>query len=358
MNAYTSVVTTLDDADRPLAPPGARLGGGDAGSRWELYRLLADPVRPRLLALTSIEELGVGELADLLREGQPKISRHAAALRDAGLMVARKQGTWTLLRLSASAVDDPVVADAVRAGISSCGADGTLVRVNEVVRARDQATREFFARGQRTAPVGPPPELPAYLAAFAPLLPHRHLAVDVGTGDGSLLDVLAPVFEHVVAVDRSEAQLDLAIERVKRLQLNNVTPIHGEIDGAEVRAAVDEASAGHGGADVVFASRVLHHAATPARAIAALASLLRPARGGDRGGALCVLDYEAHDDVSLREQQADLWLGFDPQELEGLCRSAGLKDIHARRLPPAWQGQGPDRHLTWQLLVGFAATGP
>src|SRR5579871_5746020 len=120
--------------------------GADPGSRWELYRLLADPVRPRLLALTSAEELGVGELAELLREGQPKISRHAAALRDAGLLSARRQGTWTLLRLAAGASEDAVVADAVAAGLASCRADGTLARVEEVVRARDEATREFFAR--------------------------------------------------------------------------------------------------------------------------------------------------------------------------------------------------------------------
>ena len=57
--------------------------------RWELYRLLSDPVRVRLLALVSLEELAVGELAELLNEGQPKVSRHGAALRDAGLVLAR-----------------------------------------------------------------------------------------------------------------------------------------------------------------------------------------------------------------------------------------------------------------------------
>ncbi len=53
-------------------------GALHAVPRWELYRLLADPVRVRLLALTSEEELSVGELSDLLRESQPKVSRHAA----------------------------------------------------------------------------------------------------------------------------------------------------------------------------------------------------------------------------------------------------------------------------------------
>jgi DNA-binding transcriptional ArsR family regulator len=351
MNAYKLLVPPNEEPTTASAsPPGAAA----ASSRWELYRLLADPVRPRLLALASVEELGVGELADLLRESQPKISRHAAALRDAGIVAGRKQGTWTLLRLAPGASEDAVVADAVAAGLASCRADGTLARVDEVIAARDEATREFFARGGRPVKVGPPHELGAYLAAIAPLLPYRRLAVDVGTGEGPLLEVLAPIFEKVIAVDRSDAQLALAAERVRRRELHNVTLVRSEIDGPEVRAALHEALQHHrsGGADVVFASRVLHHAPVPARALRALADLARPPSGEAPGGAVCILDYEAHDDQALREQQADLWLGFEPRELKRLARDAGLIDVSWQRLPAAWQGEGPDRHLAWQLLVG------
>jgi DNA-binding transcriptional ArsR family regulator len=371
MNAYNLFVPPNEDPTTPsLYAPGAA-----ASSRWELYRLLADPVRPRLLALVSVEELGVGELADLLRESQPKISRHAAALRDAGLVAGRKQGTWMLLRLAHGASEDAVVADAVAAGLTSCHADGTLARVDEVIAARDEATLEFFARGGRPVKTGPPHELGAYLAALAPLLPYRRLAVDVGTGEGPLLEVLAPLFEKVIAVDRSDAQLALAAERVRRRELHNVTLVRSEIDGPEVRTALHEAlqhphredpAGGHKprptgraharGADVVFASRILHHAPIPARALRALVDLARPPSGGAPGGAVCILDYEAHDDQALREQQADLWLGFEPRELKRLARDAGLIDVTWQRLPAAWQGEGPDRHLAWQLLVGKRGT--
>jgi ArsR family transcriptional regulator len=345
------LVTAVSDPE-PLSGAQSEGGAGpDPAARWELYRLLADPVRPRLLALTSAEELGGGGGAARLHEGQPKISRHAAALRDAGLLVARRQGTWTLLRLAPGAGGDAVVADAVGAGLASCRADGTLARVEEVIRARDEATREFFARASRPLNVGPPAELAAYLAALAPLLPHRRLAVDVGTGDGALLEVLAPVFERVIALDRADAQIALAAERVRRRELGNVTLVRGEIDGPEVRAAVRKAAPQ--GADVVFASRVLHHAPVPARAMAAIVELTRPARGGEPGGAVVVLDYEAHEDQALREQQADLWLGFEPRELKRLGKAAGLVDARWQRLPAAWQGEGPDRHLGWQLYVGF-----
>lgn len=315
----------------------------DATQRWELYRLLADPVRPRLLALAAAEELGVGELSELLHEGQPKISRHASALRDAGLLSARKQGTWTLLRLTPGVMSDAVVADAVRSGTAACSADGTLARIPEVISTRDAATREFFARGGRPLRPGPPLEFGAYLAVLAPLLPHRALAVDVGTGDGSLLEFLAPIFDLVIGIDRSEAQISLAEERVRRRELNNVKLVLGEYDGPDILNLVQQ----QGGADVVVAARVLHHAPKPARAMNALFHLAKP-----KGGSVCVIDYETHDDLALCEQEADLWQGFDPETLRSLAQAAGLSGIVIRRLPRAWQGDGPDRNLVWQLLVG------
>ena len=344
------VASFSDTPGRAVAQSGP---AARASSRWELYRLLADPVRPRLLALVSIEELGVGELAELLREGQPKISRHAGALREAGLLAARRQGTWTLLRLAPGAMDDPVIADAVRAGLASCEADGTRARIEAVLEARDTDTRAFFARGGRPGPAGPPGELAAYLAALAPLLPHRRLAVDVGTGDGALLEVLGPVFERVIGLDRSEAQLALAAERVARRELDNVELVRGEASGPEIQKAMR--AAGVAGADVVFASRVLHHAPQPGRALADLTLLARPPRGDEPGGAVCVLDYQAHEDQALRDQEADLWLGFEPAELRRLAEEAGLTRVEVRPLPAAWRGEGPDRHLVWQLCTGLRA---
>ena len=346
------------------SPSGLSPSAGEVRApRWELYRLLADPTRLRLLALASNEELAVSELAELLREGQPKVSRHATALREAGLLHARKHGTWVLLRLAAHADGDPVVADAVAAGLELCSADDTLGRIADVIAARDAATREFFARGGRPTRSGPPEELAAYLRALAPLMGPRKLAIDAGTGDGALLEVLAPVFEQVIALDRSEAQLDLARQRADHRQFRNVRFICGEIDGPEIRKGLGRRSRSKNGdegrelgADVVFASRVLHHAPVPARAMDALVQLARPARSHELGGALVVVDYESHHDEALREQQADLWLGFDPAELEALAREAGLGELSRGRLPRAWCGEGPDRHVGWQWLAGRRST--
>jgi len=300
--------------------------------------VLSEPVRLRLLALAGEEELAIGELAELLGESQPNVSRHAAALRQAGLLSDRREGTRTLVRVAPDAGRDAVVADALTNGRAMCEADGSLARVVEVLRAREAATREFFARPAKTRVDGSPAEIGAYLAALAALLPRRALAVDAGTGDGPLLDVICPVYDRVVAVDRSDAQLARARERVAARGFANVTFVRGELEAPEVRHAVG------GGADAVFAARVLHHAPRPSKVVSRLASLCAP------GGALVIVDYARHDDESMREQ-ADAWLGFEPAELRRFARAAGLEDARVTKIPAQLCGRGPDGHLPWQVMV-------
>ena len=322
----------------PDAQPAAR-----SEKRWELYKLLGEPVRLRLLVLAAEEELAIGELAELLGEGQPNVSRHVAPLRRAGLLAVRRQGTRALVRLADGAGDDAVIADALVAGRELCRADGSLARVATVVGARDRAAREFFdTGGDGDRALGSLPlELPAYLSALALLVPDRELAVDVGTGDGSLLDVLAPIYGRVVAVDRAEPQLERARARLSRRAYRNVELVRAELDDVDLVGRV----ASLGGADAVFASRVLHHAPKPAAALASLARLARP------GGAVVVIDYQSHDDERLSEKQADLWLGFDDAELARFAKAAGLERPATATIPAARCGGGPDGHLDWKVMV-------
>jgi DNA-binding transcriptional ArsR family regulator/protein-L-isoaspartate O-methyltransferase len=314
--------------------------------RWQLYRLLSDPFRLRLLALAGVEELALGELADLLGESQPNVSRHAAPLRQAGLLAERKQGTRTLVRLPPEALSDAVVRDAVAAGRALCEEDGSLERVAAILRGRDEKTREFFAKASRdSVELGLAPELPAYLSAFGALLPRRELAVDAGTGDGVLLDLLAPVFARVIGVDRSAAQLERAARRVKQRGYANVELLQAELGAPELLASTG------GGADVVVAARVLHHAPLPRVALVELSSLLRA------GGRLLVIDYARHTDEQMAAAQADVWLGFEASELLELSREAGLEDARVLPIPQSYAAAASDGHVGWQLLAASRPAG-
>src|SRR5687768_7968185 len=76
----------------------------------EIFRSLGDPTRLRIIALLRAMELSVGELAQVLGQSQPRVSRHVKILIDAGLAERRKEGSWVFLSLADAARTEPLFA--------------------------------------------------------------------------------------------------------------------------------------------------------------------------------------------------------------------------------------------------------
>src|SRR5512133_3483876 len=255
-----------------------------ADGRWNLYGLLAEPVRLRLLALISEDELGIGELAELLSESQPSISRHAATLRSGGLIAERRRGPRCFLRLAEAAARDPVVVDAVSEGRRLCIDEGRLERVAPIVRRRAANPRDRRAsRAEESPPPPLAPELPMYVRALSMISVERDLALDVSAGDGALLDALAPFFRRVVALEHRTAKWELASSRLRQRGYKNVELLRAELVDREVRQRVGA------GAGAVFARNLLARSDSPAVTLAVLAALLLP------GGQLSVLEEQLVD---------------------------------------------------------------
>jgi len=71
-----------------------------------LFRAFADPTRLRLLGLLQERpEICVCDLCQVLGESQPKVSRHLATLRRAGLVQVRREGRWKLYALARARSD-------------------------------------------------------------------------------------------------------------------------------------------------------------------------------------------------------------------------------------------------------------
>jgi SAM-dependent methyltransferase len=317
-------------------------------TRADLFRLLGDEDRLRLLALCAAEELTVGELATLMRESQPQVTRKSQPLREAGLLAARKDGTRTLLRAEPEIESDPVVRAALEAGRALCDKDGSLADVPALVAQREETSRRLFAHVEGGgAPAIQPSvdgaQLLPLLPMLAPLLPGRALAVDVGAGEGALLPLLSPLYDRVVAIDRSAARLARCGQLVSALGLPNVRLREGAVEDAGIVEEIARLS--KVGADLVVVSRVLHHVARPQDVLAAAARLARP------GGHLIVVDHVPHDDERLRER-GHVWLGFEPAKVRAWLEAAGLEAVHASALrsgetPPLQVvvGRAPGRSL-------------
>ncbi len=312
--------------------------------RAELFRLLGDGDRLRVLALCREEELTISELADVLDESQPQVTRKTQPLRQAGLLSERRDGVRTYLRTVVNS--DVVVDDALTHGRALIERDRTLSRLPRVLLAREERSRAYFA-GDGQPPVGVEPAAPLsmkLLPLMRPLLGARAqgLCVDVGAGDGALLPLLSPLFARVFAVDRSAARLAACADVVSQAGLPNVRLLLGSAQDADVYEACFRA----GGAAVVVVARTLHHAARPAELLSSCARLLRD------DGVVLIADYLPHDDERMREQ-GDVWLGFSRDELDKHCKDAGLNVIDGGALHTP-----PDAPLPWQWLAAMPVGEP
>ncbi len=143
----------------------------------------------------------------------------------------------------------------------------------------------------------------------SPMRPEAVVA-DVGTGTGFVALGLAPKVAKVIGFDASPAML--AVARRNLAAFPNV----------ELRqASGDRLPLPDGALDAAFANMYLHHAPDPAGAIKELVRVLRP------GGVLCLTDLDTHDHAWQREQMADLWLGFERDDIRRWFAEAGLAGI-------------------------------
>ncbi|HMB77672.1 MAG TPA: metalloregulator ArsR/SmtB family transcription factor [Kiloniellaceae bacterium] len=285
-------------------------------------RAAAEQTRLRILGLCAHGDLAVTELVEILGQSQPRVSRHLKILIEAGLLERHQEGSWAYFRIAEQdgsgqlarlivdlmPEDDPQhtldlarldalkEAYAVKAAayFRKHAADWSRVRALHVDQEKlDGALRQIFAeRGGG--------EL-----------------LDIGTGDGHVLEVLQDRIDAGIGIDRSRDMLNVARSRLFRAGLRHCQVRQAEM--AQLPFAADRF-------DAITLQMVLHYAHDPAAAIQEAARVLKP------GGSLVVVDFIPHDRRELREEQAHRWLGFGDSTVAGFFHDAGLKARPPKRL--------------------------
>jgi ubiquinone/menaquinone biosynthesis C-methylase UbiE len=290
---------------------------------------LADPARLRLLALLDGEELGVGELAEIVQMPQSSVSRHLKALAETGWVVARSERTANLYKMANDRLKEGPRAlwELARREIAGWPAlSQDRLRLERRLAARAEDSSSFFAGvasewetlraelyGRRFTD-----------AAITALLPRSFVVADLACGAGDVAVRLAPCVARVVAVDRSPEMLDAARRRTRAF--GNV-----ELHEADL-AALPLASSS---CDAALLLLALTHLPDVPQALSEMARLLVP------GGRAIVVDLLRHgrEDFRLRmEQRRD---GFTPRELARLLHAVGLEATTCAPLPPEAGAKGP-----------------
>lgn len=286
-------------------------------------RAAAEPTRLRLLALCAQAELTVTELTQILGQSQPRVSRHLKLLCEAGLLERVPEGTWAFYRVGDRLAGAPLVR--ALSGLLPAE-DATLARDGErlvaVKRSRAETAEQYFRDNAaqwsaiRSLHVDET-QVETTVARLIAEGPAGDL-LDIGTGTGRLLEVLAPQTTRGIGVDLSRDMLSVARSNLERAGIR-----HCQVRQADMYALpLDAASV-----DAAVIHQVLHFADQPQKVIMEAARVVRP------GGQIVIVDFAPHDLEDLRARHAHRRLGFADAELRVWCEAAGLQPDPVIALP-------------------------
>jgi ubiquinone/menaquinone biosynthesis C-methylase UbiE/DNA-binding transcriptional ArsR family regulator len=296
-----------------------------------------EATRLRILALLAEAELTVSDLTAILRQSQPRISRHLRLLAEAGLVDRFREGSWAFFRLGER--DGP--ASLARELVTRLDpTDATRARDRErlaAVRAQRAASAQAYFRRHaaewdriRQLHVADEAVEAAIRTALAGTAPRSLL--DLGTGTGRILELFGPQIERGLGLDLSLDMLSLARARLDRAGLRHCSVRQGDIyDLALPKDSFD----------VVVIHQVLHFLDDGARAIQEAARVLRPA------GRLLVVDFAPHDLEFLRDEHAHRRLGFAPEIVTQWMKAARLDVVLQQSLAPEPASEGKIAVSLW-----------
>lgn len=286
-------------------------------------KAVAELSRLRLVAICAEGEWTVSELVQVLGQSQPGVSRHLRVLTEAGLLERFREGAWVFYRRARRGHGAALVQ---ALGALLPGNDellaldrGRLAAVREARRAQierwfdDRALewdseRDLGGEGARVEAV--------LQRLFAERRPASLL--DIGTGTGRVLEVLAPYVAEGLGVDISRPMLTVARAHLDRGGLR-----HCSVRQADMyRLPIPDASFA-----AVTLHQVLHFADDPLGVLAEARRVLEP------GGLLVVVDLAAHHREELRTDRRHRRLGFTDAEIAAWLAELGLLAEPPIRLP-------------------------
>ena len=288
-----------------------------------VLKAAGEGTRLRLLALLADGDHSVKDLTEILKQSQPRVSRHLKLLADAGLIQRNAEGAWAYYGLAEHG-DGAALAQWLIERIDDRDADRRRdIERQQAVRASQQAlATEYFAKVASSWDLLKTLHVPeeAVEAAVVEALGGRKVdtLIDLGTGTGRMLELLSDSYKRGIGLDSSREMLAVARSRLASSGIAHAQVRLGDIGDPDVVV---------GPADVIVIHQVLHYFDDPGRMLAQARRLLKP------GGEMIIVDFAPHNLEFLRSEHAHRRLGLSQGQMSGWAAAAGLEIAGTREFP-------------------------
>ncbi|EPG72566.1 methionine biosynthesis protein MetW-like protein [Leptospira fainei serovar Hurstbridge str. BUT 6] len=311
----TSPLTEKGLVDFPVQPDFQYSANSPSKEILAALKAVSDETRIRLLLILSIAPLNVQEVTEVLAMGQSRVSRHLKILADAGFLDFQREGSWVYYK-----VKDPTVENNFQIRIFNILMSHErdlpysvrdIEKAKEILKQRDLKTTRYFdfvAKDWENLQQDVLDPL-LYRKKILQLLPDSLCRTfDLGCGPGGLIPYLLTKSQEVIGIDSSESM----IREASLTFLNNpkVNFIAADLEMLPRELAKSS--------DAVVASMVLHHISNPPKAMKEVHRVLKD------GGTFLIVDLKKHNQEFMRDNFADLWLGFEPELLSDWLEDSGF----------------------------------
>ena len=278
-------------------------------------RAAGEPTRLRLLAICAHGELSVTELTQILGQSQPRVSRHLKLLVEAGLLDRFREGALVFYRIAEqgeAALLARTLVDLLPEEDAELNRD--LTRLDTIRTKRAQAAELYFNEVAsewneiRRLHVPEKEVEQTLLNVVGENRVENYL--DIGTGTGRILALMADRVGYGLGIDNSSAMLSLARAHLEQANLRHVHVRKGDMYNMPMP---------DGSVDLATLHLVLHYSQEPQLVLNEAARALR------QGGRLVIVDFAPHKEEYLREDHKHQRLGFSDSEVRAALADAGLK---------------------------------
>lgn len=279
----------------------------------------AESLRLHILRVLSIESFGVMELCHIFDTAQPGMSHHLKILSGSGLLQTRREGNSIFYRRAFVSQENPInhLMTSLFESIDRIVLTPEIKkRCQQIHRDRAQHSEAFFRKNAARLKENQDliVEFSHYSGCVTDMLCSEHLSrnetvIEVGPGESDFMCILSTRFNSLLAVDNAEAMLNRTRAKATQHRLKNIEFFLGELSDLETTHQ----------ADLIVLNMVLHHLPSPAQVFKSARQILAP------GGRLLIVDLCSHNQDWTRNICGDLWLGFDPSDLDHWAEDAKLE---------------------------------